>query len=562
MALTLISEPIHPINTVVDYSTFNSVNRRIEFKFQRKDYVKTSEFTIVNTGGYVGLDLVTTTPTNATAGDIVYFSSGSSLLYATGFYEVLSVDTVNNKIVIDLPYSSTGHADDYINVNADRANYYVELRMAVNGSYYSQKASADSTGLITIDVSGTLRRLFDLKDDFDYFTNYQGLPLFANDTNQIKLFNVRYYEKYSTSTDGGINISRDYYAINSTPDIDDSSNSYKVYFANRVQDYMTRWMTMFKNPVVFGRYPSDMQIIAETGGTTPKQMAVYYWDKNKYPLFTDFGNQVSNAYATGIKRINTPFHKILDYFNGKSEGWLVYTIFNFNVGHSTEQLYMKYDNQCRNNPIYVKWLNKLGGWSYWLFSSSVEYGLDKQSGGVAMARVANEQNNNQREFTIPGVISDTLKLYDNELEFDEREAWQDFMYNDNVFVLKNKFHGTMTEILYSKPSTLYELTIRCSEEHNLKVGDYVQFFGTSTSVSLYAYKYIVLRTESRTVFTIQSLWIVYQTLPLNAIWSKVIDANDWTLCRKENQTSTINSANSNFSLSFDLVKPSLTRRLK
>lgn len=563
MALTLISEPIFAVTAVPDYCTFNSVNRRIEFKFQRKDYVYTSGFTIVNVGGYVAFDLVTTVATKATAGDLIYYYSANSTNYTTGFYEVTSIDTVNNKIVIDLPYVAAGSGTDYINVNADRANYYVELRMAVNGSYYSQKASADATGLITIDVSGTLRRLFDLKDDFDYFYTYQGKPLCQNDTNQILKFNVRYYEKYTNSTDGGTNLSRDYHAVNSAPDIADDSNMYKYYLPKNTKIYHTNWLNLFKSPTFFNGYPFDVQIHVESITGVVNYIAVEYRDENKIPIpGGDYTNLIPNSFPSGMKRINAPFHKLTNFFGTRKNGYLIYWIINFASQNDTEQQWMYYDNNCRKNPVYVKWLNKLGGWSYWLFSSSVEYGLNKQSGNLAMARVANSSRNYQREFIIPGFGNEIITLHDNELRFNDHAAWIDFMNVDNLFVLNSGLTGNQTMQNYALQGSTYKLTLGGDVKHNLKIGDYIQFFATATPTTLYPYKYPVTRIWDNYIFEIDTYYITQVLLPTDAIWSKVIDANDWTLCRKENQTSTINSANSNFSLSFDLVKPSLTRRLK
>ena len=33
----------------------------------------------------------------------------------------------------------------------------------------------------------------------------------------------------------------------------------------------------------------------------------------------------------------------------------------------TEKKKIKVDHECKDNPIYLTWLNKLGGYSYWLF---------------------------------------------------------------------------------------------------------------------------------------------------------------------------------------------------
>ena len=563
MALTLISEPIHPINTVIDYSTFNSVNRRIEFQFQRKDYVKTTGFTITNVGGYVGFDLVTTTATNAKIGDLIYFYSGSAILYTTGFYEVTSIDTINNKIVVNLPYSSVGHADDFINVNADRENYYIELRMAVNGSYYSQKATPNSTGLIKIDVSGTLRRLFDLKDDFDYFTTYQGKPIFVNDANQCLSFAVRYYEKYSNSTDGGTNLSKTYYAVNSTPSIQENTNLYKYYQPKNTKLYHTNWLTMFKTPVHFAYYPFDVQVIVESVAGATNYSLIEYRDSNKIAIpGGDFSTIIPNSYGTGIKRINSPFHKTVNYFAGRTEGFMIYWIVNFFSQNDTEQQWIKYDNLCRYNPVYVKWLNKLGGWSYWLFSSAVEYNLELSEGSGSMARIMSSSRNYQKEYSIQGMSAETLRLYDNALVFDDKEAWIDFMSNENVFILKNNIKGAQNAQDYTLVDATYKLTIGSPTPHDLQIGDFVQFFPTTNSTTLYPYKYPVTKVWDNYMFQIDTYYVTQVLLPTDAIWSKVIDANDWILCRKQNQSANINSANTNFSLSFDLVKPSLTRRLK
>lgn len=47
----------------------------------------------------------------------------------------------------------------------------------------------------------------------------------------------------------------------------------------------------------------------------------------------------------------------------------------------TEKKRVLIDQDCKPNPVYLAWLNKLGGWDYWLFSGTQTIGDDIESGG-------------------------------------------------------------------------------------------------------------------------------------------------------------------------------------
>lgn len=37
---------------------------------------------------------------------------------------------------------------------------------------------------------------------------------------------------------------------------------------------------------------------------------------------------------------------------------------------------VKYDPSCYKYPLYITWLNTLGGWDYWLFTAKKDYGIE------------------------------------------------------------------------------------------------------------------------------------------------------------------------------------------
>jgi len=562
MALVLITEPSKAytdgVNT--EYCTFNSANRPIEFKFQRKDYIKTTDFVIVNSGGYVGFDLVTTTATKAVAGDLVYFYSGGTS-YTSGFYEVLYIDTVNNIIRINLSYVDTGNAADFINVNADRPNYYAEVKITVDSVDYFQKASASSTGLVTVNVSGILRRLLQLKDDSTFlysdYTTYYKVQV-NKETNTVKEFSVTYTERCSRNdiSFSSTHISKTFFAVDSTPDITEESLMWRYYLPKTESDINRdnhKWLTLFKSPTMFLWYPFDISILIRF---TSLQLPAFKFQA----VFKDLNNVVKYNpglfefdeanLGTGLYRINP---SVWSYWNQNISPALNISkvlIDIIGVQNATQQLNILIDDKEKCNPIYVKWLNKLGAWSYWLFSSKSDDNIKLSGGEQAMTN----QSTAMKEFFINGNAERVLTVYGDDLDYNEVEAWQDFIAQENVFIQKQ----TYWEAIKTSAVFMNMALITTEKPHNLKVGDYVQVLGDQLHGG-YHNKYLVTTVTSDYQFRFN----VDFTVPFlpTAAWRKVSTYEDWVLCRKENNTSNIQIGNTRFSMSFDLIKPSLTRRL-
>ena len=74
----------------------------------------------------------------------------------------------------------------------------------------------------------------------------------------------------------------------------------------------------------------------------------------------------------------------------------------------TEKKKIKFDHECKDFPIYLNWLNRLGGYSYWLFfkehtektSTSVENKYIKSIKDLENARATNDITGKKATHTI------------------------------------------------------------------------------------------------------------------------------------------------------------------
>jgi hypothetical protein len=50
--------------------------------------------------------------------------------------------------------------------------------------------------------------------------------------------------------------------------------------------------------------------------------------------------------------------------------------YEINEINLTEEITINYDPSCYRYPLYLTWLNSLGGWDYWLFTAKKQYGIE------------------------------------------------------------------------------------------------------------------------------------------------------------------------------------------
>jgi hypothetical protein len=277
----------------------------------------------------------------------------------------------------------------------NRINFYVTLRISVDPAetiYRDLRFTPDSKGIIRAEISGALRSLLNLN-----YTEDLTFPIRAEETNLSSSF-------YFATKDNWINSGESWiqyyaaedvkYCIAGAFQIGDPNNGYyNKYFANtdgsfHYPDYMPQWITQFEQPSLFANFPFTLSFLGnltldpankfELRYQIVKANGIYYNGIVDDFNFTDF---VSLTRLDITKVLQVPYSA--GVINDAKTIELRFGLFDrgyffdclapitFNVKRPIEQ-------SC--NTFYVRWLNTLGGWDYWLFEGKIYEGFKVENG--------------------------------------------------------------------------------------------------------------------------------------------------------------------------------------
>ena len=275
-----------------------------------------------------------------------------------------------------------------------RLNFYAVLRITenrTNSIYRDLRFTPNQYGFIRAEISGALRSFLNL--------NYTE-PVIENEilTNEFNLSTGFYFsvlEMWIGSSNSFPAGGEDKFCIGGAFQIGDPNNGYyNKYFGNTdgtylYSDYMPQWLTQFENPVYFPGFPMTISFL---GNDT---MNVGYEDYFVRYTVTQANGNISEydtppfitseficlAKLNVFEIVDAAFSageldkakKILFRF-GRVESGLFLDAFapiTINVKRPAEQ-------SC--NTFYVRWLNTLGGWDYWLFEHKIYEALKVENG--------------------------------------------------------------------------------------------------------------------------------------------------------------------------------------
>jgi len=279
-----------------------------------------------------------------------------------------------------------------------RLNFYVTLRITNNALVpinRDLRFTPDSKGNIRAEISGALRSLLNLNFTDNLIdpeairteeTNLYSPFYFATKDNWIGSSEsfIEYYESEDVK-----------FAIAGAFQIGDPNNGYyNKYFANTEGTYfypelMPQWITQFQNPVYFYGFPFTISFLSNQNinfgfedyfvryVVTQANGAVSEYDSDPF-IFSDF---------ICLNRLNVfPIFEAA-FLAGEIEkakkiefrfGYLATGIFIDALAPITLNLKRPIEQSC--NTFYVRWINTLGGWDYWLFEGKIYEGLKVENG--------------------------------------------------------------------------------------------------------------------------------------------------------------------------------------
>lgn len=539
--LELINEPKKLISGTT-YSRIISANNKAVFEWQRKDFtVDGSTLNYHNEGGLLALE--TDTLVTLAAGDLVYLNSS---VLATGYYVAQGMTPDGTKIVLDTAYQALG-STDWIFIPNYRANYYVEVRVTDEDLGIGiVKASADSEGVVSVDLKGLFRLVVSDSDSNTYaFEEGELAAVETVDSDGAQNVVIAAREVYQGGSTAWVNLDDDYMVIDAALPYGEV-NLREYVSAKITKPYPVKLLTHFAKVRQWQLYPLDIQALyfANVAGGSLEWRAQLKGLNN--------GNIGSEETLTiNDAGLNQKLLRLPAYLSrpaAQTKIWYdaakcLYSLTDTISGQRVE-LMVERDNACQKNPIYVKWRNSLGGWSYWLFSSNTPQSIDGDDAEEALMY----EPVSGRERALGVLSREVITLAADNLT--DRTAWFDFVNQKNVYVLKSGLFGETAS--YTTAGNKITIT---SEGHGLKDGDTFQvLFDTNYQDNYTVESY----TDDTFTFDLGSL---HRSFASRSKWRKVIEPSDWVLHVKENDATSYTREAQKFGITFDLRKPSNPYRL-
>lgn len=361
----------------------------ISFRFQRQDY---KIIDISESGASTMLLLDKPLETVFEIGELVMVKTANY----KGAYSVK--EATGNTVIIDAPYVYAQNETGILNGN-NKTNYRVELKIeTIDGQTSLGYFSPDTLGLTDCKIQGKIRNLVNNRNDFQYDVRNW------NDNNAFKEFILYYRETWDiapgdpTSFDWH-QFSNSYFTVNAAKQIGD-------LYSSNMAEYVTypdgspkaRFLSTFKRPTFFIGYPFDLSFIFSeliqdgilevneinmdvNGNQVVNDTALLAQDfsflltqENQLILMEDDAN------TKKLLRKNVGVHRLMlnnFYINrtSRKEVKLLHTLAGV-ITQVSETKVINVDNGCRKYPVYIAWLNTLGGWDYWLYDVTQKVTLD------------------------------------------------------------------------------------------------------------------------------------------------------------------------------------------
>lgn len=317
-----------------------------------------------------------------------------------------------------------------------RLNFYVTLRITrfnFNSDYRELRFTPNSSGFIRAEISGALRSLLNL----NFTEPISETDILTDETNLSSGFFFSTLENWIGSNEFLNSYNEDVkFCIAGAFQIGDPNNGYyNKYFGNTegtkvYPELMPQWVTQFENPVYFFGFPFTLSFLGNS------QMVSYagYFVRCKFTqadgtvdtlltsafVFTAF---ISLARLNIAEILNDPLFlpytqnsKKIEIRFGRGESGLFLDAFapiTINVKRSIEQ-------SC--NTFFVKWLNTLGGWDYWLFEGKIYEGYKVENGNNYESYFDNISDTKDFENVTFKNVSPAVQVGSNTLTRNEAEG--------------------------------------------------------------------------------------------------------------------------------------------
>lgn len=413
----------------------------IYLKLKRYDY----DFDTVEEGtpeqGYDGKVVLS----KSGGGDVEdYFQVGQTVRVVgsviIGSYEVLAVVTQANVIIIDLNYDPSMSSDSGIIINsAEFPLQHIETEVYHDTELIATlHNSPNINGIVSIDFQRILKALLTKSNDY----NYDDINIL--DENLSTYFTFRYREKWLNSDQvtpepSWTALSSEVYVVNAAMQIGDYGGGNLEDYSIKDTNYSERvkFLTKFERPKIFHGYPFDISFYWWTYVAQPSMLARINIDRRRWTgafISNDVVN-LENDLGYGIHRfkINPMVAAQLDHLTVNMEAMPEATFKN-----CINELRIDYDSTCYDAPVYLCWLNNLGGWDYWLFHTYYTDNLDINQTSIMRKYISDYENENTQKDIVSRNPDPFLRVGADNLTNQQIEGLKGLLSSPKVMMLTNK----------------------------------------------------------------------------------------------------------------------------
>jgi hypothetical protein len=321
-----------------------------------------------------------------------------------------------------------------------RLNFYVTLKItdnALNPQTRELRFTPGASGIMRAEISGALRSLLNLN-----FTDFQIVETEIR-TEDLNLYSPFYFatkDNWIGSSESWVN----YFALEDVKfciagafQIGDPNNGYyNKYFGNTegtkvYPELMPQFITQFENPVYFFGFPFSLSFLGNQNMNigyedyfvrytiTQANGNITEYDSDPF-IFTDFvclaRLNVLPIFEAALLAGELEKAKKIEFRFGRIDSPLFLDAFapiTINVKRSIEQ-------SC--NTFFVKWLNTLGGWDYWLFEGKIYEGFKVENGNNYESYFDNISDTKDFENVTFKNVSPAVQVGSNTLTRNEAEG--------------------------------------------------------------------------------------------------------------------------------------------
>jgi hypothetical protein len=390
------------------------------FTFQRQDRVFS---TVTDVGGFARFNFSTTPPSGTDVDTPIYVQSANGTTYNV---RGLVTAVVGNNIETDIPYvSSTSGFANYPTIIKDwRVEIIIDIwngtsYVPINGqSVSSTNPIAKFQNLPNGDIIAELQNYLqsELIPDYNY-----------NDTDKNWLsdnytrYRVRYRENYYGLTPGSYlvvqdgTVDADFWAVNAAMQL-------KQSLAPNLANYLVidngacnaKFLTPFTQPKWWDGYPFDLSFLWNLDDTGIGLIQIWYDENLNIVDSTSIGFTTTldgKVNRVGLNRgvvTSQPYaYTALSIIESGSPFAAI-----------SETKIVKVEQPC-GNPIMLTWLNKLGGWDYWLFTNRNITAYGVSNGSVYEPYISDMATANAKEVVLTKQSVEAVSIAANNLTLDD-----------------------------------------------------------------------------------------------------------------------------------------------